>query len=394
MRRAVDERRESCTKTASHLIHSNDEDKVQTYRVLLTGDDPVLIRTMEFVLRSIGYQATIEKEMGAAIQRLNNEQYDIVIAEGEIAAGECLEVITAAKRRSKEVIAIVLAGDRDAAMAVKAFRAGADDYLLKPFSIEELEDAMSDCLLQLEMRRVDKRAKRRSAALRDHILSMLMSMAHEMKDPLQRLAAELTAVCAEQYGELEKQTADKLATVRMQSLELLHVAEEYLRNAAVIDGALELEREPLDLTRDVINPVLSDLAVEMRKKRITIENRAADRSEGENRSVSGSRVWLKTVFRSLFDKVIKDGGEGCVVGFDIERQNEKYRLNVFNTGRLVTALDGRLPLPPGMPDQATGMPAPSRSFDLTRQIILKHGGNIWYETNGCGSRFVFTLPRA
>ncbi|WAC07980.1 MAG: hypothetical protein OS130_01910 [Thermodesulfobacteriota bacterium] len=48
--------------------------------------------------------------------------------------------------------------------------------------------------------------------------------------------------------------------------------------------------------------------------------------------IKADKVWLKIVFRNLFNNAIKYGGKGCGVAFGCEDCGSYYKLNVYNSG--------------------------------------------------------------
>ena len=150
----------------------------------------------------------------------------------------------------------------------------------------------------------------------------------------------------------------------------------------------------LDLRHDVINPVLEELATELRNHRITLENRLNLHS-AEVIPVKGSNLWLKSVFRNLLNNGIRHGGDGCTIVIDWQKQGTNCRLEVYNTGEPVPE-EYRTMLfsnNAGKMRRAKGGGGLGLGLYLSQDIIAKHGGDIRYEARPNGSNFVVTLPQ-
>ena len=141
--------------------------------------------------------------------------------------------------------------------------------------------------------------------------------------------------------------------------------------------------------------VLEELSAEIHDRGITIDNRLGAIPAGSVQ-VSAHKTWLKIVFRNLFTNAIKYGGRGCTIAFGFEDRASHYRLNVYNSGvpikegdrdRLFTKF-GRIGAESGGIPGSIGL-----GLYLVREILRKHGGDIWYEATADGSDFVFTLPK-
>ena len=176
---------------------------------------------------------------------------------------------------------------------------------------------------------------------------------------------------------------------------LLGTAEDYLGKASIVGGTLKMERETLDLRQDIIDAVLDEFADDIHKQEIVIDNRLGGIPAGSI-SISANKTWLKAVFRNLFSNAIKYGGQGCTIAFGFEEHKSHYRLNVYNSGKPISEEDRerlfnrfvRFGALEGRPPDGVGL-----GLFLTREIILKHGGEIWYDARPDGSNFVFTISR-
>ena len=106
-------------------------------KILLADDDPQILRAMRITLAAYGYEV-IPAADGAAAVRLAVERHpDLLLLDLGMPKLDGLEVISAVRGFSVMPI-LVLSGRSDATDKVSALDAGADDYVTKPFSTEEL----------------------------------------------------------------------------------------------------------------------------------------------------------------------------------------------------------------------------------------------------------------
>jgi two-component system KDP operon response regulator KdpE len=106
-------------------------------RALLIEDDPNIVDLMRANLAVRGFEAIVSTDGERALQLLETEQPDIVLLDLMLPAIDGFELCRELRERSSVGIIVVSArgGERD---KVTALNMGADDYLTKPFSIEEL----------------------------------------------------------------------------------------------------------------------------------------------------------------------------------------------------------------------------------------------------------------
>jgi PAS domain S-box-containing protein len=231
--------------------------------------------------------------------------------------------------------------------------------------------------------------------LNEHILNMVMVLSHDVRGPLISIVAILKLLLRGSYGKLDQNLANTVKDLLSRCVRLLGTTEDYLGKASIIDGSMVMEREALDLRQDIIDTVLDELADDITKHEIVIDNRLGTIPAGSI-AISANKTWLKAVYRNLFTNAIKYGGMGCTISFGFEPCESHYRLNVYNSGNPIPEQDrGKLFVRFGR-IETEGRPSPDGvglGLSLCREIILDHGGEMWYEALPNGSNFVFTISR-
>ena len=238
-------------------------------------------------------------------------------------------------------------------------------------------------------------SEQRVRRLNEHILNMVMVLSHDIRGPLVAIASILKLMLRGVYGKLDQSPANTVQDLLSRCARLLGTAEDYLGKASIVGGSLEMEREVLDLRQDIIDVVLEELSDDITKREIVIDNRLGAIPAGSI-SICANKTWLKAVYRNLFSNAVKFGGKGCTISFGFEQHESHYRLNVYNSGRPIAKEDRekifhrfeRIAQLGGAAQDGVGL-----GLCLCREIILEHGGKIWYEARPDGSNFVFTISR-
>lgn len=106
-------------------------------RVLIVEDDPNIVDLIRSNLVVRGFDTVVSNEGSRALALLDTESPDIVLLDLMLPDIDGLELCRLIRERSKVGVIVVSArgGERD---KVWALNVGADDYMTKPFSIEEL----------------------------------------------------------------------------------------------------------------------------------------------------------------------------------------------------------------------------------------------------------------
>jgi DNA-binding response OmpR family regulator len=108
-------------------------------RILLIEDDPHISKFLELELQHEGYEVNHVSNGKTAIESISEKLPDLVILDimiPEIDGYHVLQIIR--EDYSNELPVIMLTAKREVKDKVKGLRTGADDYLTKPFHIEEL----------------------------------------------------------------------------------------------------------------------------------------------------------------------------------------------------------------------------------------------------------------
>jgi len=106
-------------------------------RILLVDDEAIIRKILELNLLDEGYEVDTAASGEEAVAMLG-AGYDLIITDLMMAGIDGLEVLRQAKKGDKNSSVFILTGYGELDSAVSALRAGADDYLLKPYNHEEL----------------------------------------------------------------------------------------------------------------------------------------------------------------------------------------------------------------------------------------------------------------
>jgi DNA-binding response OmpR family regulator len=108
-------------------------------RILLVEDDPHISKFLELELQHEGYEVNHVSSGKTALECISEQLPDLVILDIMVPDIDGYQVLQRIREDySNELPVIMLTAKRDVKDKVKGLRTGADDYLTKPFHIEEL----------------------------------------------------------------------------------------------------------------------------------------------------------------------------------------------------------------------------------------------------------------
>jgi len=106
-------------------------------RILIADDDPQFLRALRITLGARGYEVLLARDGQHAVEMAIDHKPDIILLDLGMPRLDGVKVIEAVRGWSSAPI-LVISGRSGAAEKVDALDAGADDYVTKPFSMDEL----------------------------------------------------------------------------------------------------------------------------------------------------------------------------------------------------------------------------------------------------------------
>jgi two-component system response regulator QseB len=107
-------------------------------RVLVVEDDPMIGRAVVSGLHDGGYAADWVRDGAEAELSLANGVYDLALLDLGLPRRDGLEILKAVRRSGKELPVVVITARDSLEDRIQGLDSGADDYLVKPFDLDEL----------------------------------------------------------------------------------------------------------------------------------------------------------------------------------------------------------------------------------------------------------------
>ena len=120
-------------KAASNKTASN-----KTLKLVVAEDDPAVRNAVQRVLELEGYSVVVTKDGVAALDAILSNTPDAVVMDVMMPFSDGLSVCRELRRRANRTPILLLTARHEIGDRVAGLDAGADDYLVKPFSVDEL----------------------------------------------------------------------------------------------------------------------------------------------------------------------------------------------------------------------------------------------------------------
>jgi len=118
----------------------------RTANVLVVDDEKTVCNSCKKILTQEGYNVDTALSGEEALNKVKGNGFDVVIADWKMPEIDGMEVIRRIKRDNPNVIVIMITGYPSVESSIKAIRSGVSDYVAKPFTPEELSDAVLKAL--------------------------------------------------------------------------------------------------------------------------------------------------------------------------------------------------------------------------------------------------------
>ena len=371
-------------------------------RLLIVDDEQRQMTALCETLNDHGYQTTGYASSKAALAAVEKDKFDLLLTDLMMPEMDGIALLRGAHEVDPDLVGIVMTGQGTIDSAVEAMKAGALDYILKPFKLSVVLPVLSRALivrkLRMENIALEKSVRERTAELEkaNHELEFAnkeleafsYSVSHDLRAPLRHIDG-FSELLVEGYGEQLPEAGKKLLrNVRNGAQRLGQLIEDLLRFSRL--GRQPLTKSTVSLSK-LVQEVLNDLESERQGRQVEIR-------VGDLPDCLGDYSLLKQVFTNLLTNALKftRKREQALIEISAEKHDDEITCSVCDNGagfdmQFATKLFGVFQRMHKESDfEGTGV-----GLSIVQRVIHRHGGRIWAEAElNKGARFHFTLPAA
>src|SRR6058998_2791031 len=160
--------------------------------ILIVDDDPNTLASLARAFRLAGHEATICESAARATELIKTRRFDLVLSDVVMPGRDGLSLLEELKTSGITIPVVMISGQANIEMAVRATRLGAVDFLEKPLSTEKLlltvENVLKLARLEQENERLRQRVGKHEIVWSSEAMQRLM-------DQVDRVAASESRVC-------------------------------------------------------------------------------------------------------------------------------------------------------------------------------------------------------
>lgn len=369
--------------------------------ILLVEDNPGDARLIQLMLAAADgprFDVVRADRLATAVETLCGGAVDVVLLDLSLPDAHGLETVSRTLECAPDAAIVVLTGLNDETVAIRAMKAGAQDYLVKgqfeeAVLVRAIRYAMERKRLDRDRRRLllaaeEARAQAESAVRgRDEVLRIV---SHDLGNSLSAVGIHATLLERARAGEPPEDDVRRRAQAIRLLVKQMHELRQDLLDAASIEaGRLSMTpgRESVPTVLDEISDTLQQLAVE---KQIELVSEVPGRLP----EVRADRQRLQQVLMNLLGNAVKFTPPGGRVRLGAREEGGFVRFTVEDTGPGIAAEQIEHIFDRFWKGGRGDRKGAGLGLAIADGIVKAHGGAIWVESRlGEGSAFHFTIPR-
>jgi phosphoserine phosphatase RsbU/P len=294
--------------------------------------------------------------------------------------------------KGPDVPVVILSGQDDQALAIKALQQGAQDYLVKGgVTSAALDRAMRYAIERQALQRSLEMSRKQQIEFKNQFLS---HVSHELRTPLTCIHQYVTILLDGLAGDITGEQREHLSTILKSVNQLGAMVRDLLEAARAESGKITLDRRCVSI-EDVIRLAVAMMQATARQKSVGLEVGV----EESIPYVLGDHDRILEILINLIDNGIKftpADGAVTVQACRITTDPDFVSISVTDTGSGIkpearSLIFERLYQDPNAVDnnrKGLGL-----GLFIAKELVSLHGGRIWVASDGAsGSTFSFTLP--
>jgi signal transduction histidine kinase len=366
-----------------------------THSILIVDDELPQMRALCDTLQDRGFE-TVGCSLGSqALARLGERRFDLLLSDLMMPEMDGISLLQAALKLDPDLVAIIMTGAGTIATAVEAMKAGALDYILKPFKLSEILPVLSRALtvrqLRLENAALEKRVKERTDELElvnRELKSFSYSVSHDLRAPLRIITGYVDILVTDHSAELSPAAAELMKTIVAQTRTMDALIEGLLRFS-------HLGRQPLETQVVAVPRLVGEILGELRTLH---RDRQVEVTVGELPDCLGDLALVRQVFANVLSNAFKytarTPAPAVAISGRIEDDFALYAVRDNGVGFKMKDAEKLFQMFRRLHSQSD-FEGNGIGLSIVQRIIQRHGGRIWAEAAPqAGATFTFTLPRS
>jgi putative nucleotidyltransferase with HDIG domain len=231
---------------------------VDKEKILIVDDEEAIREVVSTLLDAQGYRCTVRPNGRLALEAFRVDTFDLVLSDIVMPEMDGLKLLGELRREDPDVPVIMVTAMHDISIALEAIRAGAYDYILKPFEKDQLHLSVRRALehrrLVIENRTYQSDLEHLVAERTQQLSIALQDLEQSYDYTLEALGGALDAKDAETEGHCQRVTAFTITIAKAMGVDkatLRHIARgAFLHDIGKMGVPDQILRKPGPLTAE------------------------------------------------------------------------------------------------------------------------------------------------
>ncbi len=162
-------------------------------KILVVDDEPMVLKLLTMQVERLGYAVTPAISGPKALALLKKSPFHLLITDIMMPEMDGLALMQQAVTIQPDLECIVVSGQADLAIAVKAMKLGAINYIQKPISLMELEVSLAKGMERMALLKALKKSQEELSRHRDHLEQLVTKRTAELARINKQLEADIKA---------------------------------------------------------------------------------------------------------------------------------------------------------------------------------------------------------
>lgn len=222
-------------------------------KILIVDDEPQIVAALKEYLCDEGYAAALACDGTAALEMLINEKnYAVVLLDINMPNLDGITVLKRLQENGCDTAVIMMSGHGSEELAVECMRNGAEDYIAKPFALE-------DMLQRIERAQTHRRAKIEKQQLQQEKEDFILMLSHDMKNPLTAVIGSIDIMREGCLGAVNEEQKDYLQSAIDSCNEVVTMIDNLLDLRKFEAGKIQMSLAPYN-AHELISKIATQFA--------------------------------------------------------------------------------------------------------------------------------------
>jgi hypothetical protein len=361
--------------------------------IIIVDDEVLNMEALCITLRCNGYETTGYSSSSEALEAIRTKKFDLLLTDLMMPVMDGVSLLNAALKLDPDLIGVMMTGYGTIETAISAMKAGATDFILKPFNLSGILPVLDRSLtlrrLRLEKAELELMVRKRTRDLEEsnrELEAFSYSVAHDLRAPLRSIHGFSQILIEDHLNELNPLGKEHLNRISKAAQKMDEIIEILLSLARL--SQCRPKRSLVNLS-DLAQRSVADLrsAFPDRSVEVVIAPQLNADCDGSLLSLAidnlFSNAWKFSAKRpdSRIEMGCRSDGDTPIYfirdnGAGFDSMHAQGLFEPFHRLHRQTEFEG------------TGV-----GLATVHRIIQRHGGRIWAESKPMeGATFFFTLP--